>query len=159
MVRERDAGVVLDYLTTVGIIVDSVEVGDGFQVVDLGVEALDVIELFRVTGVKAAQVSDYRVIYSAPPTTQDYINVVAEILKRKPAEYGYDDIVSACSYATSSVLKFNAEGRAFAKWRDMLWTKCFELSAEAEATGIWPDPGTAAEALPKFEDVLASIDE
>lgn len=37
----------------------------------------------------------------------------------------YDSILSAVSYQTSSHPKFGPEGRAFAAWRDDVWTYCY----------------------------------
>lgn len=46
---------------------------------------------------------------------------------------GYDNIVSLCSYATSTVAKYAAEGQAGVEWRDAVWVKCYEVLAEVEA--------------------------
>lgn len=43
-------------------------------------------------------------------------------LDNKAKEYGYDNIYTAISYADEpSVLKFQDEGKAFRKWRSLLW--------------------------------------
>lgn len=51
---------------------------------------------------------------------------------------GYDSLLSACTYVTSSSPKFSAEGIAFSNWRDAVWTKCFEiqLAVQAGARGV-----------------------
>lgn len=114
-------------------------------------------DIFLSTGVRVRQKEDegVLVVQDEPIATKDYVHIVDEIIRKKAAEYGYDSIVSACSYSTSAVPRFNREGNAFGEWRDALWIKCFELAAEAEATGEWPDPDTAVALLPTFESVLA----
>ena len=47
--------------------------------------------------------------------------------------YGYDDCHSACTYVDTGVAKFDAEGRAFRKWRSSVWAKCYEVLAEVNA--------------------------
>ena len=44
--------------------------------------------------------------------------------------YRYDDIASAASYKGSTDPTFNAEGTAFANWRDKVWRKCFDILDE-----------------------------
>jgi hypothetical protein len=61
------------------------------------------------------------------------INRVQAFLDAKAKEYGYDHILSASSYVTSTFPKFKAEGTAFAKWRDDVWLYCYSVLAEWEA--------------------------
>ena len=58
---------------------------------------------------------------------------------------GYDGILSAATYATSSVLKFQAEGQYAVEARDATWAKCYEILAAVEG-GTSPMP-TEAELL------------
>lgn len=51
----------------------------------------------------------------------------------------YDGILSACTYATSSVRKFSAEGQYAVEARDATWTKFYEILADVES-GIRPTP-------------------
>ena len=94
------------------------------------------------------------VVVDEPPTGVDYVYIVDRLIAEKVAEYGYDSIVSACSYSTSSVPKFRREGLAFSKWRDMIWTACFSLEEHAKATGHWPALEDVEQLLPSFEDIL-----
>ncbi len=64
---------------------------------------------------------------------------------------GYDGILSACTYATSSVPKFAAEGQACVTWRDSVWATCYVLMGDV-MQGLIAIP-TAAEliaALPQM---------
>lgn len=51
----------------------------------------------------------------------------------------YDSILSACTYATSTVAKFQAEGQYCVEARDATWAKLYEVLAEVEA-GARPVP-------------------
>ena len=42
----------------------------------------------------------------------------------------YDNILSACTYATSSVPKFQVEGQYCVDMRDQTWSKLYEMLAE-----------------------------
>jgi len=66
-------------------------------------------------------------------------------LNNEARQAGYDNIVSACSYATSAGT-FGAEGQSFVDWRDAVWTMAFTIQQEVLA-------GTRAE--PTVDEVLA----
>lgn len=51
----------------------------------------------------------------------------------------YDGILSACTYASSSVPKFQAEGQYCVGARDATWAKLYEMLAEVQA-GTRPVP-------------------
>lgn len=65
-------------------------------------------------------------------------------LDNTAASRGYDDVVSACSYA-GAVNPFQAEGIQFVTWRGNVWATCYTLLAEVQA-GTRPIP-TVAELL------------
>lgn len=52
---------------------------------------------------------------------------------------GYDGILSACTYATSTVTKFQAEAQYCVQARDATWAKLYEMLAEVQA-GTRPMP-------------------
>lgn len=64
------------------------------------------------------------------------------------ATKGYDSLISAASYATSSNTKFKADGIAAIKWRDAVWTACNAYLTEVQA-------GTKS--IPTVEELLASL--
>jgi hypothetical protein len=63
----------------------------------------------------------------------------------------YDGILSAATYAASSIERFRSEGEYAINARDATWAKAYELLAELlaeyESTGILPD----------IDDVLAQL--
>lgn len=60
------------------------------------------------------------------------------------ATRNYSGVFSACTYATSTVPKFQAEGQYCVTARDVTWAKLYEILAEVEA-GTRPIPGAYAD--------------
>ena len=81
----------------------------------------------------AARASTTTVAEAQAKQKSHAINTIQGILDAKAQEYGYDHILSASSYVTSTFPKFKAEGTAFAKWRDDVWLYCYSVLAEWEA--------------------------
>jgi hypothetical protein len=61
---------------------------------------------------------------------------------------GYDSILSACSYAASTVASFKAEGAYCVGARDTHWQKCYQIMAAVQA-GTRP--------VPTVQQVLAEM--
>ena len=76
---------------------------------------------------------------------QEIEQAVQTMLDTEAQTAGYDNIVSACSYATSTGT-FGVEGQSFVDWRDSCWTMAFTIQQEVLA-------GTRAE--PTVDEVLA----
>lgn len=60
----------------------------------------------------------------------------------------YDGILSACTYASSTVTKFKAEGQYCVDARDNTWATCYTILAQVEA-GTIP--------MPTLDEVLAQL--
>ena len=76
------------------------------------------------------------------------VKYVQAQLDAKARAKGYDNILSACTYATSSNTTFAAEGQAFMLLRDNSWSVCYQILRDVEA-GLRP--------MPTFETVVAEL--
>jgi hypothetical protein len=79
-----------------------------------------------------------------PPKTPE--EIIAEFTAKVQARLdafartrGYDGILSACTYATSTNPKFAAEGQYCVQARDATWAKCYEVM-NAVQSGERPVP-------------------
>ena len=72
---------------------------------------------------------------------------VQEHLDAEAQTKGYDNIVSACSYA-GAPNPFQVESMAFITWRGEVWAACYAIMAEVEA-------GTRA--IPAAEELIAEL--
>jgi hypothetical protein len=78
-----------------------------------------------------------------PPTAEQIIAQYTAAVQKHLDDFartrGYDGILSAATYATSTVPKFKAEGQYAVEARDATWAKCYEVLAAVEA-GSRPMP-------------------
>ena len=74
-----------------------------------------------------------------PPTIDDFTHAVQAHLDGFARTRNYDGILSAATYATSTVPKFQAEGQYAVEARDATWAKCYEILAAVEG-GTRPMP-------------------
>lgn len=83
---------------------------------------------------------------SAKQIKEALIAAVQSHLDASAVAAGYDNILTACTYADeAAVPKFRAEGRALRAWRSSVWAGCQSIMAEVKA-GTRPVP-TAAELI------------
>ena len=83
----------------------------------------------------------------APTLDEIKQRVTAQVQQRLDsfaATRGYASILSACTYATSSVAKFAAEGQYCVNARDTTWDTCYTILAEVEL-GQRPAPQSYAD--------------
>lgn len=79
----------------------------------------------------------------------ELINCVQSRLDTFARSRNYDNILSACTYATSTVLKFKTEGQCCVKARDDTWMKLFEILAQVD-TSDRPLPESYADIEPEL---------
>ena len=66
----------------------------------------------------------------------------------KAKERNYDNILTACTYATDPNPKFAAEGQACVEWRSKVWASCYTILAEVLA---------GEREIPTPEELLAEL--
>lgn len=74
--------------------------------------------------------------YTPPPpplTEAEIIEAAQKHLDAVAVARGYDSILAACTYATSTNPTFAAEGSACVIWRDEVWESVFSVIAEVAA--------------------------
>ena len=91
--------------------------------------------------------------YIAPEPTEEEIQqqltaAVQSYMDKTVQTRNYDNIHTACTYATSTDHVFAAEGLACVKWRDAVWRKCYAILAEVKAE---------KRAIPTVEELLAEL--
>jgi len=77
----------------------------------------------------------------------DLTSAVQVHLDETAKSSGYDNIVSACSYA-GAANPFQAEGSAFVVWRGAVWAACYAILAEVEA---------GSRAIPSAVELLTAL--
>lgn len=87
-----------------------------------------------------------------PPTVAEIIASYTAAIQKRLDDFAktrnYDGIMSAATYATSTVPKFKAEGQYAVEVRDATWSKCYEVLAAVEA-GSRP--------MPTLDELLAEL--
>ena len=87
-----------------------------------------------------------------PPTIEQIIAQYDAAMQQRLDDFAktrnYTNILSAATYATSTVPKFKAEGQYAVEARDATWAKCYEVLAAVEA-GSRP--------MPTLDELLAEL--
>jgi hypothetical protein len=78
----------------------------------------------------------------------EIVNAVQNRLDTFAQTRNYDGILSACTYATSTVPKFAADGQYAVNARDAAWATCYQIMTDVQA-GTRP--------LPTVEQVLSEL--
>jgi hypothetical protein len=63
----------------------------------------------------------------------EIVNKVQDRLDSFARSKGYDGILSACTYATSSIVKFKVEGQYCVDSRDRTWGALYQILAEVQS--------------------------
>lgn len=120
----------------------------------------------KVIAFKDEATSDQRAAAQAIANANDFnalssdeLKAVAEasiqnLLDSTAKEHGYDNILSLCSYATSTNLTWQKEGQYGCNYRDACWTKAEQIQTDATA-GNWPITGAGQ--MPTVNDVLSAM--
>lgn len=89
--------------------------------------------------------------FVTPQVATDPERVLAEIVDETQQRLdafaqtrNYDSILSACTYATSTVFKFQTEGQCCVESRDATWQRLYEILGEV-AAGTRPLPDNYAD--------------
>lgn len=94
---------------------------------------------------------DGAVFAAQPPDTakieEEAKAAIQELLDSVARSWGYDSIISLCSYAGSKNKVWAAEAAAGIAFRDDCWSEGAAIQAEAHATGVIP---TVAEVLARM---------
>lgn len=73
----------------------------------------------------------------SPPTQEEVIKVFTDAIQARLDDFArtrnYDSILSACTYATSAVPKFAAEGQYCVAARDATWAAAYQILADIQA--------------------------
>jgi hypothetical protein len=96
---------------------------------------------FKQVPCSPEEIAEIEARKTALPTLEEYVKSVQAALDAKAMEKGYDNIISACSYA-GAANPFQSEGVAFVTWRGLVWAKCYELMGEVQS-GTRPQPTMA----------------
>lgn len=73
------------------------------------------------------------------PVVADYESAVQAMLDAEAKQFGYDNIISASSYAGDPDPTFNDEGTKLKAWRSACWRQCISIMAQVQAQQI-PQP-------------------
>ena len=83
-----------------------------------------------------------------PPSQAEIIATFTAAIQKRLDDFAktrnYDGILSACTYATSSVQKFQAEGQYCVNARDATWSAAYTILDEVQA-GTRPMPASIAD--------------
>lgn len=89
----------------------------------------------------SADENGYPILIDPPPPTTEqiiagFVSAIQQHLDDFAKTRGYDGIMSACTYATSTVPKFKTEGQYCVQARDATWSMAYDLLDKVQAGEI-----------------------
>lgn len=101
----------------------------------------------------SADENGYPILIDPPPPTteqiiQGFVGSIQKHLDDFAKTRGYDGIMSACTYATSTVAKFKTEGQYCVQARDATWSMAYDLLDQVQTGEI---------DVPTEEEVFAQL--
>lgn len=105
--------------------------------------------VFDVTKNEAIELDDD---VAAPQTKDEIINRYTALIQQRLDDFartrGYDSILSACTYATSTTPQFKAEGQRCVELRDATWAKATEIMQAVQS---------GARSMPTWDELQAEL--
>ncbi len=103
--------------------------------------------------IEDAQPGDFQTPTRPPKSREELQAEVVQATQQRLDDFArtrnYDGILSLCTYATSTVPKFKAEGQYGVTARDATWAKLYEILAEVDA-GNRPMPNGFSDIEPEL---------
>ncbi len=89
----------------------------------------------------SADENGYPILIDPPPPTTEkivagFVTAIQKHLDDFAKTRGYDGIMSACTYATSTVAKFKTEGQYCVQVRDATWSMAYDLLDQVQTGEI-----------------------
>lgn len=89
------------------------------------------------------RISDKEASQLTGPSSEQIVSAYTAHIQKRLDTFaktrGYDSALSCCTYATSTVAKFAAEGQYMVEARDLTWAQAYEILADVES-GLRPMP-------------------
>lgn len=100
----------------------------------------------------SADENGYPVLIDPPPPTTEqiiagFVSAIQQRLDDFAKTRGYDGIMSACTYATSTVPKLKTEGQYCVEARDNTWSMAYDMLEDVQSGAD----------VPTMEEVMASL--
>lgn len=131
-----------------------IDAGRVTNIIEADADFAATIGAIDATGAAIGDSWDGAQFHKPPPAPVDPVVLRSEIVSATQARLdafaqtrAYDSILSACTYSTSSVLRFAVEGQAAVNARDATWAALYALLAQVEL-GAVPMPASFADVEP-----------